>query len=103
LQEMLVAVQERQVVGYVHARVSHSAASSSRVERRFGEIESLAVLPRVQRLGLGRKLIEGAWEWLSSQGLDDCQIAVHAFNAEATRLYRRMGFAPSVTLLRRKG
>jgi ribosomal protein S18 acetylase RimI-like enzyme len=101
-QTLLVAEQAGQVVGYVHVCVKQTPASSYKIGRRFGEIDSLAVLPQVQRLGLGRKLIQDALEWLSRQGVDDHQIAVHAFNDSALRLYQRCGFAPSVVMLRRR-
>jgi ribosomal protein S18 acetylase RimI-like enzyme len=102
LQLILVGVLGGNVVGYAHVIVKHIPASPYRKERRFGEIDTVAVLPEAQRRGLGEMLIGGALEWLKRQGVNDHQIAVHAFNGTAERLYRRFGFAPSVTMLRRK-
>ena len=100
-QQILVGVRDTAVVGYAHVLVRQSPDAPYRVERRYGEIESLAVLPEAQRLGVGRRLIDAARTWLAGQGIHDHQIAVHAFNQGALRLYRQMGFAPSVILLRR--
>ena len=103
LQTILVATAAEGVVGYVHVRVKNAPDAPYRVERRYGEIDSLAVLPEAQGRGVGRRLIEAALDWLVGQGVDDHQIAVHAFNTAALRLYESFGFAPSVAMLRRKG
>jgi ribosomal protein S18 acetylase RimI-like enzyme len=104
LQAILVAATAAgAVVGYVHVRVKQAPGAPYRVARRYGEIDNLAVLPEAQGQGVGRRLIEGALDWLAGQGVDDHQIAVHAFNTAAMRLYARLGFVPSVTMLRRKG
>lgn len=102
LQKLFVALLGGQVVGYLHVLIKHTPASPWQVERHFGEIDSVAVLPEAQRLGLGREMIQTALEWLTSQGVDDHQIAAHAFNDAARRLYEELGFTLSVTLLRRQ-
>ena len=102
LQNIVVALLTDEIVGYVHVLIKHTPSSSFRVERRYGEIDTVAVRPEAQRRGIGRKLIQAALDWLTSQGIHDHQIAVHVFNEPARRLYERMGFTPSVTLLRRK-
>ena len=102
LQKIFVALQAGKVVGCLHVLIKHTPASSFRRDRRFGEIDSVAVLPEAQRLGLGRGMIQAALEWLTRQGVDDHQIAAHAFNDGARRLYEDLGFTLSVTLLRRR-
>lgn len=102
LQNLLVAVLSGQVIGYVHVLLKQTRPSPVRVAR-YAEIDSVAVLPDAQRGGVGEKLIQSALEWASSEGVHDHQIAVHEFNAAARRLYEKLGFTPSVTLLRRKG
>lgn len=101
-QQVLVAMRNAEVVGYAHVIIKHTAASDYRVERRYAEVDTIAVFPPAQRLGVGRKLIEAALNWAKSNGVDDHQIAVHEFNLSARRLYEQLGYVPSVTLLRRK-
>ncbi len=102
-QQVLVAVRDGEVVGYAHVVIKNTPASSYRVERHYSEVDTISVHPAAQRLGTGRKLIEAAVSWASSRGIRDHQIAVHHFNRTARALYERLGFAPSVTVLRRKG
>jgi ribosomal protein S18 acetylase RimI-like enzyme len=101
LQNLLVAVLAGEVIGYVHVLLKQTN-SPVLVERPYAEIDSVAVLPDAQRRGVGEKLIQSALEWATSEGVHDHQIAVHQFNAAARRLYEKLGFTPSVTLLRRK-
>lgn len=102
-QQILVAVRRNQVVGYVHILTKTTEATELRVERRFSEIDTISVHPTAQGRGIGRKLIEAALDWTASRQVFDCQIAVHDFNVTARALYEKLGFAPSVTMLRRRG
>ena len=101
-QQILVAVMGGEVVGYVHVVIKNTAANDHRFERHYSEIDTISVHPSSQRLGVGRRLIEAAISWATSKGIDDHQIAVHEFNTVARGLYEQLGFAPSVTLLRRQ-
>jgi diamine N-acetyltransferase len=102
-QQVLVAVMRCEVVGYAHVVIKSTPPSSYRFERRYSEIDTIAVQPAAQRLGVGRKLIEAALGWASSRHVGDHQIAVHQFNRSARALYEDLGFVPSVTVLRRMG
>ena len=100
LQHSLLAVRNGEAVGYVHIILKRTAADGQRVERRYSEIDTIAVDPLAQRRGVGRKLILAALDWAEAEGVGDHQIAVHEFNGSARKLYERMGFAPSITVLR---
>jgi ribosomal protein S18 acetylase RimI-like enzyme len=102
-QNIFVGVRAGRVVGYVHVLIKYTPASPFQVERQYGLIDALAVLPEAQHRGIGRTLVETALDWLASQGLRDTQVSVHAFNDEARQLYENMGFKPSVTTLRLTG
>lgn len=99
---VLIAMRNGEAVGFVHVIIKHSAPGNPRVERQYSEIDTIAVHPMAQRLGAGRALIEAAVNWAESQGVHDHQVAVHEFNRSARKLYERLGFAPSVTVLRQK-
>jgi ribosomal protein S18 acetylase RimI-like enzyme len=101
-QHVLVAVKNGEAVGFAHVILKRSPPGNPRVERQYSEIDSIAVHPSAQRLGAGRALLEAALNWAASNGVHDHQVAVHDFNRAARRLYERLGFAPSVTLLRQK-
>ncbi len=58
--------------------------------RDFGEIEAMYVLPELEGLGLGRKLIEKVFEWLGSDL--DIILKVVAYNTHAIGFYEKMGF-----------
>lgn len=100
-QQILVAVMRGEVVGYVHVVIKSTPAASYRYGRRYSEIDTIAVQPAAQRLGVGRKLIEAATRWAESKNVLDHQIAVHEFNQSARALYEDLGFVPSVIALRR--
>lgn len=100
-QKILIGLLDEEVVGFAHVVIKHTPASPFKVDRHFGEIDAVAVLPKAQGHGLGRKLITAATEWLTSNDINDHQIAVHAFNERARRLYEQLNFTPSFTMLRR--
>lgn len=100
-QQILVGVLHGRVIGYVHILIKSTPGSSHRLDRRYSEIEAISVDPASQRSGVGRKLIEAAASWAEGSGVRDHQIAVHEFNKSARALYEKLGFAPSLTLLRR--
>jgi GNAT superfamily N-acetyltransferase len=102
-QQILVAIQASEVIGYAHVLIKKMAGSSYRLERHYSEIDTISVDPAAQRLGVSRKLIDAATSWAESRGISDHQIAVHEFNGTARAVYEQLGFAPSVTVLRRKG
>lgn len=103
LQQILVSGDDGELAGYVHVIVKETAASPYKLERRYAEIDAIAVHPARQRLGIGRILLEAAISWSADQNVSDLQIGVHEFNASARALYERLGFVPSVTMLRRTG
>ena len=56
----------------------------------FGEIEGMYVLPELQGMGLGKKLMEKACEWLGTE--QDIILKVVAYNTHAIGFYKKMGF-----------
>lgn len=101
-QQIFVALRNGKTIGYVHVIIKHTPRGRARVERHFSEIDTVAVHPSSQRFGAGAKLIEAALGWAEANGVRDHQVAFHDFNRSARQLYERLGFAPSVTLLRQK-
>lgn len=102
-QQVLVAMRNGEVVGYAHVLIRDTPGSRCRLERHYSEIDTISVHPAAQGLGVGRKLIEAAVGWAASRGVGDHQVGVHQFNRKARAVYEKLGFAPSVTMMRRKG
>ncbi|MBA3366149.1 MAG: GNAT family N-acetyltransferase [Actinobacteria bacterium] len=65
-------------------------------ERKAGEgvavLWSLAVMPNLQRLGIGTALIRAAEDDAGNQGALAAEIGVEAWNNDARRLYERLGY-----------
>jgi len=64
------------------------------VGERTGELETLAVAEEVRGAGIGTMLIEACRDRLREQGVRYWAVAVVEDNADATRLYERVGFRP---------
>ncbi len=59
---------------------------------RLGLIETLAVLPRYRRLGIGRQLVQFAMAKLFHCNMDAALITTWETNGTATRMYEELGF-----------
>jgi GNAT superfamily N-acetyltransferase len=94
---MLVAVPEEEEsatpLGYAVLTVKSSSASWD-VGERVAELETLAVAEEARGQGIGSLLIEACRERLRQEGITHWGVAVVEANAEAARLYERVGFRP---------
>lgn len=80
----LVGVQENEIV----------ATAMAGYEGHRGWINYLAVLPHLQKSGLGRKIMAHAEKLLRERGCPKINLQVRAGNTGAIEFYKRMGFAP---------
>jgi len=85
--------EEAAPVGYAVLSVKTSMASWD-VGERTGELETLAVVEEARGAGIGTMLIEACRERLREEGVRYWAVAVVEDNADATRLYERVGFRP---------
>ena len=79
-----VALLEGQIVGY---QMSTSAFDSAHLAR-------LAVDPRWQRRGVGRRLVEDMFETFSTIGVRSFSVNTQASNRQSLSLYQNLGFEP---------
>jgi len=97
LARMLVAVPEEDEsaapLGYAVLSIKPSSASWD-VGERIAELETLAVAEEARGQGIGSLLIEACRERLREEGISHWGVAVVEANADATRLYERVGFRP---------
>jgi ribosomal protein S18 acetylase RimI-like enzyme len=82
------------LVGYAIATVTAD---------RVGEVESLYVEPAFRHRGVGDHLMRLSLAWLDARGADPQTLYVACGNEMVFDFYRRHGFYPLSTLLRRKG
>ncbi len=66
-----------------------------------GEVEHLVVREGARRAGIGRVLAEGVFAELRARGAARVEVQVARGNAEASRFWRALGFAPTMDVLDR--
>lgn len=80
----LVAERNGEILGYITMRID-------RVNER-GRIPNMAVVESARGLGLGRRLIDHALDYMRAEGLKLAQIETMASNAIGQHLYPSCGF-----------
>lgn len=79
-----VAERGGEILGYITLRLDHRNAK--------GRIPNLAVVESARGLGLGRRLIQHAVDFMRSQGMGLAQIETMASNTIGQHLYPSCGF-----------
>jgi ribosomal protein S18 acetylase RimI-like enzyme len=87
---VLVAVDDREVIGYAYAAVEGHDYMALRGPA--GVLHDVIVNPEHRGRGVGRLLIEAALEFFSSRGVPRVVLSTAARNEAAQRLFARMGF-----------
>jgi len=92
-QDVVVLVAERHggdVAGYVYAGLEPMSWKELRDEAGF--VHDVAVDPSARRLGIAAALLEAALAWLKEQGAPRVVLWTAEPNADAQRLFARLGF-----------
>lgn len=96
LMERSFARAERGEVAYLVAEVNGFPVGQAQVDltkyQGVGLIWALRVIPTMQGLGIGTKLIEAAEGLLRERGFHTAEIGVEIDNTAAKRLYERLGY-----------
>jgi ribosomal protein S18 acetylase RimI-like enzyme len=87
-----------EVIGYAMCRLLPSGPTFDLGPER-GDVESLAVSARARGAGVGTALLGAVRAELSGRGCRHWSISVAADNADAVRLYERVGFRPLVQMM----
>ena len=87
---VFVADEDGEVLGYVYAGIEPQSWKELREEAGF--IHDVVVDERGRRMGLATRLIEAAAEWLKSRGMARVVLWTADANADAQRLFTRLGF-----------
>ena len=98
----LVAEVDGRVLGQLDA-IAHPArgAGSMRVPRRGASI-GIGVHESARGRGIGTALMRAAEDWAREQGLEVLELDVAEPNADARRLYERLGYVPIAASLARR-
>ena len=75
-------------LGFIHVRTHKDSISGE----TCGTVPLLAVSPKSQGLGVGKRLIEHAEKWAKSLGCRLLHLEVFANNKKANSFYQNMGF-----------
>ncbi|MDB6137459.1 MAG: rimI [Verrucomicrobiaceae bacterium] len=81
---VFVAERAGEILGFITTRVDH--------HNERGRIPNMAVAEQARGLGLGRRLINHALDYLRIQGMKIVQIETMASNEVGTHLYPACGF-----------
>ena len=82
-----------EIAGAVVGFAAMNTALSPGRPAKTGAISGMAVSPRYQRQGIGRRLVESAEGWFRSQGASYVRVTTASHRAEtAHRFYRALGY-----------
>ena len=81
-----VAEVDSAVVGFAVAKVTTSEA--------LAELESVGVIDRARRLGIGRALCDAVIEWSTRMGAAELALEVRSQSAGPIAMYQALGFEP---------
>lgn len=94
---ILVAKSDEKILGFVTFADGKEEYGDTNI-RKFGEIKELFVIPSARNQGIGRTLVAAAEEVFKAQGLKHIVIKSSSFNADAEKVYKKLGYSPRQTV-----
>lgn len=88
-QLVVVAEEERALLGWIHAQEFLSLASDP-----AALVTGLVVDPAARRRGIGRGLVAAVEAWARARGLATLRLRTRVARRDAQAFYRRLGFEP---------
>jgi len=95
--QVWLAEEEGKGVGYVSFSLQERAENPFCHQRRYFEIDAIAVRADKQRTGVGRQLIEHVVEIAIAEGVPEVELSCWSFNESAQAAFGRLGFSPRWT------
>ncbi|MEE8518812.1 MAG: GNAT family N-acetyltransferase, partial [Dehalococcoidia bacterium] len=92
---LMVAEADASVVGFVQAHIEEARRVPNLVPRETLFIDILMVTGPWRGNGVGKALMERTYDWGRERSVDDVELNVYEFNAEALAFYDRLGYATS--------
>jgi GNAT superfamily N-acetyltransferase len=96
---VLVAEARGEVVGLAVLLRRMPSGFAGAVARGGIELDNLVMRSDWRSRRVGRRLLDAVLDWSRGQGASHVEVAVHAFNRDARRFYKRFGFAASIDRL----
>ncbi|MEM3143986.1 MAG: ribosomal protein S18-alanine N-acetyltransferase [Candidatus Nitrosotenuis sp.] len=89
----LVAENKGKLVGYIMCKTEYGFSNFKKLGFvKKGHVVSVAVLEEYRHLGIGRAIIEEAINGVKLKRCDELYLEVRCSNADAVRLYEKIGF-----------
>ena len=95
--QVWLAEEEGKGVGYVSVTLQERAEKPFCHQRRYIEIDAIAVRADKQRTGVGRQLIEHVLKIAVAEGVPEVELSCWCFNQGAQGAFGRLGFSPRWT------
>lgn len=93
-------VEENKVVGFVHGYIKDIAGGM--VDETVALLDALYVIPRYCSQGIGKLLVERFEKWGKLKGATFIDLSVLSDNKVAFNLYKKKGYIPLKSYLRKK-
>ena len=98
--DILVAVDDGVIIGYVHIRESKTLPYEPIVQHKFAEIIDFMVTDSRRQKGVGIKLMDAAKEWGINRNLDYIELFALSNAKEANAFYHKYGFEVTSSTMR---
>ncbi len=92
--QVLVAEDGKQILGYLVMRVCENPPIYP--HKKYVEISALSVSEKSRRKGVGRQLVNGAFDWSSDQGITRVECSVAVKNPISKAFWEKLGFRGTV-------
>jgi diamine N-acetyltransferase len=96
-----VAETAGSVCGYLLSAVRKQPDNPFISDRTWLELDQVCVHPAHRGAGVARALVETALAYARAQGFRDVELCTWAFNEDAQRAFRKLGFVPKVVRFER--
>jgi GNAT superfamily N-acetyltransferase len=94
---LFVAEMNGQIIGFAHGQVVHRIDYSPET---VGAINTVYVVEKFRRKGVGARLVEEMCEFFKSEGVDHVTLRYILGNKEAERFWMKLGFEQMITTAR---
>jgi len=88
---MLVAVKEKEVIGFAYGEVSYRTTYTP---NNIGQISIVYIREEFRRKGIGRQLVEELCKFFSSKNVEEVTLNYIIGNKEAEGFWGILGFEP---------
>ncbi len=86
-----VAVDEKQVVGFLAGKVTQNKGVSFIQSHKVARVNTIVVSDQVQSKGVGRALMKSFNQWAQASGAIELRLEVMEFNQQARGFYESLG------------